>query len=112
LGDFLVVGVNSDASVRRLKGPERPFVREDDRVKVLAALDAVGLVTVFDDDTPLDIIRRLHPDVLAKGGDYELATIVGAQDVLAWGGRVETIALARGHSTSQLVKAIRKPKTE
>jgi len=110
LGDFLVVGINSDASVRRLKGPERPVVLEDDRVKVLAALDAVGLVIVFEEDTPIEIIRRLRPDVLAKGGDYEVATIVGAEEVLSWGGRVETIPLVSGRSTSQLVDVIRKTK--
>ncbi|HEX4823361.1 MAG TPA: D-glycero-beta-D-manno-heptose 1-phosphate adenylyltransferase [Candidatus Polarisedimenticolaceae bacterium] len=108
LGDFLVVGLNSDASVRRLKGPERPVVGEGDRVKVLAALDAVGLVTVFDEDTPLELIRRLRPDVLAKGGDYEVATIIGAPDVLSWGGRVETIALMPGRSTTSLVDALKK----
>jgi D-beta-D-heptose 7-phosphate kinase / D-beta-D-heptose 1-phosphate adenosyltransferase len=110
LGDFLVVGVNSDASVRRLKGPERPVVQEHDRVKVLSALDAVGLVIVFDEDTPIELIRRLRPDVLAKGGDYSIPTIVGAQEVLAWGGRVETIPLVGGRSTSQLVDMIRKSK--
>jgi rfaE bifunctional protein nucleotidyltransferase chain/domain len=100
-GDLLVVGVNSDGSVRRLKGAERPVVEERDRLAVLAALDAVSLVVVFDADDPLELIRALRPDVLVKGGDYTVATIVGADEVLAAGGRVETIPLMRGRSTSR-----------
>ena len=102
-GDVLVVALNSDASVRRLKGPERPLTNEHDRVRVISALDAVDLVLVFDDDTPLETIRRLHPDVLVKGGDYSLQTIVGADLVREMGGRVETIPLVPGRSTTALV---------
>jgi D-beta-D-heptose 7-phosphate kinase/D-beta-D-heptose 1-phosphate adenosyltransferase len=108
LGDVLVVALNSDESVRRLKGPERPLVGAADRVKVIGALDAVDLVIVFDDDTPLETIRALRPDVLVKGGDYTVGTIVGAEDVIAYGGRVETIPLVAGRSTSSLVESVRR----
>jgi D-beta-D-heptose 7-phosphate kinase/D-beta-D-heptose 1-phosphate adenosyltransferase len=106
-GDFLVVAVNSDASVRRLKGPERPVVGQDDRVKILAALDAVGAVVVFDDDTPLALIEALRPDVLVKGGDYTVDAIVGASFVLGYGGRVETVPLAPGRSTTSILESLR-----
>ena len=107
LGDVLVVALNSDASVRRLKGPERPLTGEHDRVRVISALDAVDLVLVFDEDTPLETIRRLHPDVLVKGGDYSLETIVGAELVREAGGRVETIPLVPGRSTTALVDKVK-----
>src|SRR5207244_13249212 len=107
-GDFLVVGVNSDASVRRLKGEGRPLVGEGDRLKVLSALDACDLVVVFEADTPLDAIRAVRPDVLVKGGDYPTETIVGHELVLGYGGKVETIPLVEGRSTSALISAIRK----
>lgn len=106
-GDVLVVGVNSDASVRRLKGEGRPVMVESDRTRVLAALDAVDLVVVFDDDTPQSLIDRLRPDVLVKGGDYTVETIVGAAGVLARGGRVETVPLMAGLSTTSLVDALK-----
>lgn len=108
LGDFLVVALNSDASVRRLKGPERPLVHETDRTRLIAALDAVGCVVVFDDDTPLALIRALRPDVLVKGGDYTTDTIVGAEDVVRAGGRVATIPLVAGRSTTALLETIKK----
>jgi D-beta-D-heptose 7-phosphate kinase/D-beta-D-heptose 1-phosphate adenosyltransferase len=107
-GDVLVVAVNSDASIRRLKGPERPLVSEGDRTRVLAALDAVGAVVVFEEDTPQALIEALHPDVLVKGGDYSVSQIVGADWVLAHGGRVATIPLVMGRSTTALVEAIRR----
>jgi D-beta-D-heptose 7-phosphate kinase/D-beta-D-heptose 1-phosphate adenosyltransferase len=112
LGDFLIVAVNSDASVRRLKGPERPLVGEADRTRLLAALDAVGCVVVFDEDTPLSLIRTIRPDILVKGGDYTPETIVGADDVAAWGGRVATIPLVAGRSTTALLDSIRKAEAE
>ena len=108
LGNFLVVAVNSDASVHRLKGEGRPLVGEDDRVKVLSALDAVGQVVVFEEDTPMEVISQIRPDVLVKGGDYVVETIVGHELVLGYGGRVETIPLAGGRSTTALISAIRK----
>lgn len=107
LGDRLVVGVNSDASVRRLKGPTRPIVGEADRIGLLAALACVDLVVPFEDDTPLRLIEAVAPDVLAKGADYALEQIVGRESVEARGGRVVRIALREGLSTSALVERIR-----
>ena len=107
-GDFLVVAINSDSSVSRLKGEGRPLVGEADRLRILAALDAVDLVLVFDEDTPLEAIRALRPDVLVKGGDYTTETIGGHELVQGWGGIVETSPLVQGRSTSALITAIRR----
>jgi D-beta-D-heptose 7-phosphate kinase/D-beta-D-heptose 1-phosphate adenosyltransferase len=107
-GVALVVGLNTDASVRRLgKGTERPLVAEADRARVLAALAAVDCVVLFDEDTPLELIRALRPDVLVKGADYATDQIVGAADVESWGGRVVRIPLVPGQSTSSLVQRLR-----
>ena len=106
-GDALVVGLNSDASVRRLKGPERPVRSEAARAYVLAAVAAVDAVVVFDEDTPLEIITALRPDVLVKGGDYSEPTIVGAREVRGWGGDVVVIPLTPGHSTSAIIEQLR-----
>lgn len=103
LGDALVVGINADASVRRLKGPTRPVRSVAERAYVLAALACVDCVTVFDDDTPLALIEALRPDVLVKGGDYTEATIVGAPFVRARGGDVVVIPLTPGHSTTATI---------
>jgi D-beta-D-heptose 7-phosphate kinase/D-beta-D-heptose 1-phosphate adenosyltransferase len=103
-GTRLVLGLNSDASVRRLKGPTRPVVGENERARVMAALAAVDAVVLFDEDTPLELIRAVRPDVLVKGGDYEVATVVGHADVLAAGGRVEIVKTVEGYSTSNLVR--------
>jgi rfaE bifunctional protein nucleotidyltransferase chain/domain len=107
MGDLLVVGLNSDASVRRLKGPERPVRGEAERALVLAALEMVDAVVVFGEDTPLELIRALRPDVLVKGGDYTEATIVGAPDVRSWGGDVRVIALRPGESTTNIIRKLR-----
>jgi rfaE bifunctional protein nucleotidyltransferase chain/domain len=108
LGDALVVGLNSDASARRLgKGAGRPFVGEADRARVLAALEAVDAVTVFDEDTPAELIGALVPDVLVKGADWSLDRVVGREVVEAAGGRVELLPLVEGMSTSSLVRCIR-----
>lgn len=107
LGDALVVGVNSDDSVRRLKGPQRPIRGEADRLYVLAALEVVDAVVPFGEDTPLELIRALRPDVLVKGGDYTIETVVGAPDVIAWGGDVVLIPLTAGHSTTGTVARLR-----
>ena len=106
-GDHLIVGVNDDASVRRLKGPSRPVRGQADRAYVLAAFEMVDCVVLFEQDTPLELIRRLRPDVLVKGGDYEESTIVGAPDVRAWGGTVVVVPLTPGHSTTRIVQALR-----
>ena len=104
LGDFLVVGLNSDASVRRLKGPSRPINPGEARAEVLSALEAVDAVTIFDDDTPLELIKAIRPDVLVKGGDYRPEEVVGRAEVEAAGGRLVLIPLAEGHSTTTLVR--------
>jgi D-beta-D-heptose 7-phosphate kinase/D-beta-D-heptose 1-phosphate adenosyltransferase len=104
LGDFLVVGLNSDASVRRLKGPSRPLNPAEARAEVLSALEAVGAVTIFDQDTPLDLIAAIRPDVLVKGGDYRPDEVVGRAEVEAAGGRLVLIPVVQGHSTTSLVR--------
>ena len=100
LGDFLVVGLNSDASVRRLKGPSRPINPAEARAEVLSALEAVDAVTIFDEDTPLELITAIRPDVLVKGGDYRPDQVVGRAEVEEAGGRLVLIPLAEGHSTT------------
>lgn len=106
-GDALVVGVNSDASVRRLKGPDRPVRSEGERAYVLAALEAVDAVTLFEQDTPLELVRLLQPDVIVKGGDYSPDTVVGAAEVRARGGEVVIIPLTPGHSTTSTIERLR-----
>jgi D-beta-D-heptose 7-phosphate kinase/D-beta-D-heptose 1-phosphate adenosyltransferase len=107
LGAALVVGVNDDDSVRRLKGPSRPVRTAADRAYVLAALEAVDAVVIFPEDTPLELIRRVRPDVLVKGGDYSLDAVVGRDDVEAWGGRVVIVPLTAGHSTTSIIHRLR-----
>jgi len=106
LADVLVVGINTDASVQRLKGPHRPITPQEDRAIVLAALECVDYVVFFDEDTPLNLIRALEPEVLAKGEDYQIHEIVGHDIVQAAGGRVERIPLTPGCSTSQIIARI------
>ena len=108
LGDALFVAVNSDRSVRRLKGPSRPLVPLSDRMRLLAALACVDFVTSFTEDTPERIIGRVQPDVLVKGADYRVSQIVGAECVKSRGGRVVRLPLAKGRSTSQLLAKIRR----
>jgi D-beta-D-heptose 7-phosphate kinase/D-beta-D-heptose 1-phosphate adenosyltransferase len=103
LGDYLIVGLNSDASVRRLKGANRPINSEEARAEVLGALECVDAVTVFDEETPLELIEALQPDVLVKGGDYRPADVVGRAEVEAAGGRLVLIPLVEGHSTTRMV---------
>src|SRR5262245_18991203 len=108
LGAALLVGVNSDASVRRLgKGAGRPLVPAAERARVLAAMASVDCVVLFDDVTPLTLIRALRPDVLVKGADYEHDQIVGASDVESWGGHVVRVPLVQGKSTTGLVDRLR-----
>lgn len=108
LGASLVIGVNSDASVKRQgKGDDRPINSEQDRMMVLAALESVSMVVRFDEDTPLDLILACHPDVLAKGGDWQIANIVGASQVQGWGGSVHSIPFLHERSTTALLKKIR-----
>lgn len=107
LGDFLVVGLNSDDSVSRLKGAGRPIQSEAVRAEMLAALHAVDAVVVFDEDTPLELITHLKPDILVKGGDYTPATVVGADVVTQNGGRVAIIPFETGFSTTDLIAKIK-----
>ena len=108
-GDKLVVAINSDASVHCLKGPSRPVVGESERARVLAALAATDAVTIFDEQTPLNLIQQIRPDVLVKGGDYTTATVVGAEDVLSWGGRVEIVPTVPGYSTTGTIARMKTP---
>jgi len=106
-GDLLVVGVNTDASIRRLKGEKRPIVREDDRLSVLEELESIDYLVRFDEDTPLELIRRVRPDVLVKGADYSKSEVVGAEFVEAHGGRVHLAELRPGFSTTGLIDRMR-----
>ena len=107
-GDALVVGINGDESVRRLnKGPGRPVRSEAERAYVLAALEAVSAVVIFEQTTPLDLVRKLEPDVIVKGGDYTPESVVGAAEVRARGGRVVIVPLTPGHSTTRTIEQLR-----
>jgi len=106
-GDLLVVGLNSDASVRRNKGPARPINPEEERAEVLAALACVDAVSIFDDDTPADIIARVQPDILVKGADWPADQIVGRDTVEARGGRVILEPVEEGYSTTGLIERVR-----
>ena len=108
LGDVLVVGLNTDASVRALKGAERPINNEHDRALVLAALKSVDFVVLFAEETPLELIHEVSPDILAKGGDYTIETIVGADFVLAKNGKVEVIPFVQGKSSTSIIEAIKR----
>ncbi|MFN4284533.1 MAG: D-glycero-beta-D-manno-heptose 1-phosphate adenylyltransferase [Lacibacter sp.] len=105
-GDILIVGLNSDASTRRIKGPDRPINTETDRALILASLVMVDAVVLFEEDTPLQLISTILPDVLVKGGDYTPETIVGADVVQQHGGRVEIIPLVPGRSTTELARRL------
>jgi len=107
LGDRLVLGLNTDASVSRIKGPSRPIVDQNSRARVMASLEFVDLVVLFDQETPYELIGALIPDILVKGNDYLAENIVGADIVNKNGGKVETIELVKGYSTSNIVKRIK-----
>lgn len=107
LGDALIVAINSDRSVRSLKGPGRPIIGQRDRARVLAALECVDYVTIFDQPTPLKLLQRLRPHILVKGADWGTTAIVGAKLVQARGGRVVRVPLVKGYSTTRLLDRIR-----
>ena len=106
LGDLLVLGLNSDASIRRLKGPKRPLIDQDERAHILAALDCIDYVVIFDEDTPLELIREVRPHILVKGGDYQPDQVVGKDFIESYGGRVELITFVDGKSTTNIVEKI------
>lgn len=107
LGDFLIVGVNDDASVSRLKGPQRPINKLADRMVMLAALESVDVVIAFSEDTPLELIKKVKPDLLVKGGDYDKEEIVGASEVEQQGGTVVIIPFKEGYSSTALIEKIK-----
>jgi D-beta-D-heptose 7-phosphate kinase/D-beta-D-heptose 1-phosphate adenosyltransferase len=106
LGDALILALNSDSSVRSIKGPMRPIVPEAERAEVVAALDSVDYVTVFDELTPLELIEYLRPDVIVKGGDWAEKDIVGAETVRKWGGRVAIMPMIEGASTTNIIDKV------
>lgn len=108
LGDKLIVGINTDASVQRLKGKERPIVSQESRAVVMASLQFVDAVILFDEDTPLELIGFVKPDILVKGDDYAVENIVGADIVVKEGGVVKTVPLVKGYSTTDIVNKIKK----
>lgn len=104
LGDVLVIGLNSDSSVSRLKGEGRPVNGQNARAEVLGALGMVDHIILFDEDTPLNLINTVKPDLLVKGGDYRKEEIVGYQEVISWGGEVRTIPILEGYSTTSIIE--------
>lgn len=104
LGDILVVGINSDASVQKLKGPTRPVQNENDRSEILASLASVDFVIVFDQQTPAELIQVIKPDILVKGGDWKPQQIVGSDYVISYGGEVKSLQFYEGKSTTSLIK--------
>ena len=109
-GDILVVAVNSDASIRKIKGKHRPIVDQNNRMKLLSALESIDYLTLFNETTPLSVIREIRPDVLIKGADWSKNNIVGSAFVKAYGGKVLTVKLVKGLSTTKLINKIAKAK--
>ena len=107
-GDILVLALNSDSSVRTIKGEERPLVCEEDRAEVLAALEFIDFITIFPESTPLELINHLKPDILIKGGDWAEDKVVGRDEVKKWGGRVAIIPEVEGKSTTNIVEKIKR----
>ncbi len=107
LGDKLIIGLNTDSSVKKLKGDKRPFMREESRAIIMAALEMVDAVVLFSEETPYELIKQILPDVLTKGEDYEIEDIAGHDIVLSSGGTVETIELTEGFSTTSLIEKIK-----
>jgi len=107
LGDVLIVGVNSDASVQRLKGDSRPIMPQEERTVFLGALESVDYVVIFDEDTPYELIKQIKPNILVKGGDWAVDEIVGADLVLDYGGTVKSLSFREGISSSEIIQRIR-----
>jgi rfaE bifunctional protein nucleotidyltransferase chain/domain len=112
LGDKLVIGLNSDSSVKRIKGEDRPVNDQNSRAALLAALFFVDAIVVFEEDTPINVIITLMPDILVKGADYSIENIVGAKEVMANGGKVKTIDFVEGYSSTSIIKKIREQITK
>ena len=108
LGDLLIVALNSDSSAREIKGPDRPILPEEERAELIAALEVVDYVTLFDEPDPLNLLRELRPNVLAKGGDWAEDKIVGREWVESYGGKVAVIPYLKGHSTTEIIERMRK----
>jgi len=108
LGDFLVVGINSDASVKRLKGPTRPVQNENDRAEILAALGCVDMTVIFTEDTPEELIKAIKPHILVKGGDWKIEQIVGGSFVQSYGGQVMSLQFIEGRSTTSIIEKAQK----
>jgi D-beta-D-heptose 7-phosphate kinase/D-beta-D-heptose 1-phosphate adenosyltransferase len=106
MGDRLVLGLNTDRSVSALKGPTRPVIHETDRARVLAGLEAIDAVILFDDDTPLNLINAIRPDILVKGSDYAEDQVVGGKEVKSWGGKVALVDVVPGRSTSKIIEKL------
>jgi D-beta-D-heptose 7-phosphate kinase/D-beta-D-heptose 1-phosphate adenosyltransferase len=106
-GDILVVGVNSDSSVRKLKGPTRPLQDENARAEILAGLASIDFTVLFAEDTPEQLIRTIRPDVLVKGGDYNIETIVGAEFVMSYGGKVKALQFVKGASSTSIIEKMK-----
>lgn len=105
-GDILIVGINSDRSIKNIKGPKRPIVEQSDRARVIAGLGCVDYVSVFDEATPIKLIKAIKPDVLVKGADWELNKMVGADYIKSYGGKAVSIPLVKGRSTSNIIRRI------
>lgn len=109
-GDRLIIGLNTDASIKKIKGPDRPIVDENARARLLASMYFIDLIVPFEEETPLKLIQSLNPDILVKGNDYDIKNIVGADFVLKNGGSVRTLDLVKGYSTSAIIEKIKKQK--
>ncbi|MEL7530207.1 MAG: D-glycero-beta-D-manno-heptose 1-phosphate adenylyltransferase [Bacteroidota bacterium] len=112
LGARLIVGLNDDDSVRRLKGNARPIIPQEERARMLAALEFVDGVVLFSEDTPIELIKALRPDILVKGGDYQIEEIVGYEEVMSWGGTVSTLPLVEGYSSTTLLEKLKPSSTQ
>lgn len=108
MGDHLIVGLNSDDSVKRLKGNHRPIKNQETRARILAAFECVDYVIIFEEDTPINLIKTIDPDVLVKGGDYQIENIVGYEYVTKNGGKVVTLPFLEGHSTTEIIHKIKR----
>ncbi len=106
-GDILVIAINTDTSVQKIKGPTRPVQNQNDRAEILSALNAVDFVTLFDEETPENVIQKLRPDVLVKGGDWPVDKIIGAKFVMSYGGTVKSLQLVKDHSTTLIIEKMK-----